>query len=289
VRTLLCVDAFAGSEAPVAWLERFGPDEPSPLCIVPVPRSRPVSFASSARLRLFDELIAARSRRACDAARERLRPRWPLATVDLIDGDASEQLLRSAERWGAELVVLDGTARGATSPALAAGVVRMAARHLECSVLVVNRVPDAVREIVLGMDGSPGAREAVRLLSRFRFDPAPRLLALGVVNSWWRETIPEAELPTAISRELAEVEAREAAHLRSMLTRTTAILTGTVNNVETTVGAPADSILQATRERAADLLVIGHQGIERVRRLPLGSVAESLLSAAPCSILIGRK
>jgi len=289
LRILLCLDAFAGSEAPVPWLERFGPMEPSAVCIVPIPRPRPAALVAYPGRQVFDDLIDERSRRACEAARARLLDRWPDIQIERLDGDAVEQLLRAAERWQAELVVLGGPAgRGGVSPALGS-VARMAARYLECSALVVSRVPAAIRQIVFGMDGSPAAREALRVLARCRFDPAAHLLALGVVDAWWRDVISEDDLPPGLAAQLAVAEEREARERRAMLTRATHILAGRLSlEVETAVGSPADLLLKAAQQRAADLLVIGHQGLEPVRRLPLGSVAESLLSGATCPILIGR-
>lgn len=59
---------------------------------------------------------------------------------------------------------------------------------------------------------------------------------------------------------------------------------------EVAIGNPAEVLLGAARERPADLIAVGHQGIEPVRRLTLGSVTTvHLLVATPCSLLIGRK
>ena len=78
--------------------------------------------------------------------------------------------------------------------------------------------------------------------------------------------------------------------MRAHLARRTAILANrAVVESEVTIGRPAKVLLEASRQRTADLIAIGHQGLEPVRRLPLGSVAAQLLAAAPCSLLIGRK
>ncbi len=290
MRVLLCTDGLAGSDAATAWLERFLPAEPSSLHVVAIAQSPPVSSAPSSALRALSDLIMARSRQAGEAARIRLRDGWPDLSVRLMEGDAHEQVLRAAEEWRAELVVLGRAAISSDDSSLLGSVARMAARHLECSVLVVNRAPASVRQIVLGMDGSPGAREAVRLLSLFRFDPTPHLLALGVVNSWWRQAIGDEEIPPATRAALTAMEARQAAEADAVLSRAAPALAGrAIVETETVVGTPADVILRAAGERAADLVVIGHQGVEKVRRLPLGSVAERLLAAATCPILIGRK
>jgi hypothetical protein len=75
----------------------------------------------------------------------------------------------------------------------------------------VDRAPEAVHEIVLGMDGSPSAREATRLLSLFSFTPPPRVLALGMVGASWRRSLPLEDIPPAVQSALAELETQEAA------------------------------------------------------------------------------
>ena len=290
MRVLLCTDGLAGSEAATAWLERFPPTTPSLLRVVAIAQSPLALSASSSVLRTLGDLIIARSRQACERARSRLRDGWTDLSVRVMEGDPHEQILRAAEEWSAELVVLGRGASSRDDASLLGSVARMAARHLECSVLVIDRAPAAVHQIVLGMDGSPGAREAARLLSLFRFEPAPRVLALGVVNSWWRLAIGEEEIPPATRAALTDMEARQTFEAGTVLSRAVPGLAGrAIVETETVVGPPADVILRAAAERAADLVAIGHQGLEGVRRLPLGSVAERLLAVAPCPLLIGRK
>lgn len=290
MRVLLCTDGLAGSDAATAWLERFPPTEPSSLQVVAIAQSPLALSVPSSALRTLNDLIVARTRRACEVARSLLRDGWPDLGVRLMEGDAHEQVLRAAEEWRAELVVLGRAAVSHDDSSLLGSVARMAARHLECSVLVVNRAPSSVRQIVVGMDGSPGVREAIRLLSLFRFDPAPHLLALGVVNSWWRQAIGDEEIPPATRAALSDMEVRQATDADAILSRVAPVLAGrAIVETQTVVGAPADVILSASSERAADLVVIGNQGGGRIRRLPLGSDAERLVAGATCPILIGRK
>jgi len=49
-----------------------------------------------------------------------------------------------------------------------------------------------------------------------------------------------------------------------------------------------DSIVKYVKANHADLLVIGSRELTKSERLHLGSVSESLLRHAPCSVLIVR-
>lgn len=289
MRVLLFTDGNVGARAATTWLQRFAPTEPSALRIVAIAQTPRLPAASSSIQEALRQLVLDRARRLCEEARASLEARWADLSVDVIEGDPHERLLRAAEGWRPELVVLGRGATGEPSPSLGS-LARLSAYHLECSVLVVDRAPEAVREIVLGMDGSASAREAARLLSRFTFTPPPRVRAMGIVNTSWRRGLALEDARPAIRSALEEMETQAAADARAPLARATGGLAArAVVEEDVAIGSPAEVLLDVSRQRNADLIAVGHQGLEPVRRLPLGSVAAQLLSAAPCSLLIGRK
>ena len=51
-------------------------------------------------------------------------------------------------------------------------------------------------------------------------------------------------------------------------------------------GKPAAEIVKYAGEKRIDLIVIGTQGKRGIERILLGSVAESIIRAAPCKILV---
>jgi nucleotide-binding universal stress UspA family protein len=54
-------------------------------------------------------------------------------------------------------------------------------------------------------------------------------------------------------------------------------------------GRPGQEILRYAREGGFDLLVVGSHGRSGLRHLVLGSVAEELVRAAPCPVLVVRR
>lgn len=54
-------------------------------------------------------------------------------------------------------------------------------------------------------------------------------------------------------------------------------------------GDPATEIVRVARERECDVLVVATHGRKGLTRLVLGSVAEKVLRAAPCSVLVARR
>ena len=61
--------------------------------------------------------------------------------------------------------------------------------------------------------------------------------------------------------------------------------------VETAVsdGDPRSAIVDAAREWGADLIIVGSHGYTGVKRWLLGSVAQSVVSHAPCSVEVVRQ
>jgi nucleotide-binding universal stress UspA family protein len=55
------------------------------------------------------------------------------------------------------------------------------------------------------------------------------------------------------------------------------------------VGSPADEIVELAQEIEANLVIVGTHGRSGVRRLVLGSVAESVVRRAPCPVLVVRQ
>ncbi len=53
-------------------------------------------------------------------------------------------------------------------------------------------------------------------------------------------------------------------------------------------GSPESRIVEAAEESGADLIVVGSHGYNRWERLLLGSVSDSVVHHAPCSVLVVR-
>src|SRR5262245_5293389 len=194
VRVLLCADGLGETISATSWLERMSPTEPSLLCIASIAWTGPLALRSAGAFEGIRVGIVDRSRGRGELARARLGGRWPDATMRVVEGDPHEQLLRAAAEWRADLVVV-GLAGDGGRPSIPGSIALITAHHAECSVLVAAAAPPVVRSVVLGMDGSASAREAVRLLSMAGLDPPPGVFAVSVADASWHRTIDLNELP----------------------------------------------------------------------------------------------
>jgi nucleotide-binding universal stress UspA family protein len=141
-----------------------------------------------------------------------------------------------------------------------------------------------MQSVVVGTDGSPDAdaalREAARIakaegavVSLVTAFPDVPTYSEGIASSAKRDRID--------LREVAEgVLSRAADDLRSQ---------GLEVLTEAREGDPAQVILDVSRERDADLIVIGARGLTGIRRFLLGSVSSKLAHHADCSLMIVRE
>jgi|SRR5688500_8298568 len=140
--------------------------------------------------------------------------------------------------------------------------------------------------IVVGMDGSDTAREAVRQATVLARSVGARI---ELVSAY--EPVTDARLRASIAvpedvqwiidpREAVEATlAAAAAEIRE---------SGVEVEVFARQGDPADAILDVAEERGSDLIVVGNKGMTGAKRFLLGSVPNKVSHHAPCSVLIIR-
>jgi len=142
------------------------------------------------------------------------------------------------------------------------------------------------RSIVVGIDGSDTATEAVRQATSLASSVGARI---ELVSAY--EPVSDARLreSVVVPRDLhwiinprEDVEATLEAAAREVRDA------GVQVEVFARQGDPADAILDVAEERGSDLIVIGNKGMTGAKRFLLGSVPNKISRHAPCSVLIIR-
>jgi nucleotide-binding universal stress UspA family protein len=144
--------------------------------------------------------------------------------------------------------------------------------------------------VVVGVDGSPGSRAALRaavLAADTRGDTVEVLTAplseteLGAwgTGAWPSMSLPDPDRILRGARDTARQMVEEVlAELRGRLRSDLAV------DVRAVIGHPAHVLIDAAR--GADQLVVGHRGRGAVGSVVLGSVGLHCLTAAPCPVTI---
>ena len=144
-------------------------------------------------------------------------------------------------------------------------------------------------KVLLAIDGSSYSADAVRAVAAHPWPPGTVVKVLTAV---------EALIPTGpdIWFGVAGESTLELAR-REMTKQATRLVTGVAETmqasglaVETAVvnGDPRSVIVDQAEEWAADLIVVGSRGTTGLKRFLLGSVAQSVVSYAPCSVAVVR-
>jgi len=145
-------------------------------------------------------------------------------------------------------------------------------------------------KILLAVDGSPCSDAAVEEIGR---RPWPEGSSVKVLNAFElpMPASPEGwalpanyfdELDQAVRTQAESIVKRAAEKLRTMLDKT--IKLGT----EFLAGPPRVVVIEEAERWGADLVVVGSHGYGRWERLLLGSVSQSVVSHAKCSVEVVR-
>ncbi len=219
-------------------------------------------------------------------------PGWEVRT-EVLEGSPSRELLRKAERWQPDLVVVGSQGRSALGRFFLGSVSKALATNARCSVRVgrrgVEKDDGAPRRLIVGVDGSPGAARAVRAVG-MRAWPAGAEVRLVVVDDGSGPTRlddiqPRLEELATGRDEGPPVNAR----LMAEGARVVLLDGGLSASVEIREGNPRRVLVDEAREWAADSIFVGTHGLEHLdQRSGLGGVSAALVTDATCSVEVVR-
>jgi nucleotide-binding universal stress UspA family protein len=192
----------------------------------------------------------------------------------LAEGPAYAAIVHCAETWTADLLVIGSSGEGGLGSTVLGSVAERVVRHAHCPVLVY-RQPRHGRHIVAGTDFSDPSLPALEVGAEEAHRSGARLVALHSL-----ETRLGHHEPSETSRELFEAADR----------RLAAALASCRISAERQIvfGPAATELVRLVDKLDADLVVVGTRGRTGLTRVLLGSVAESVVRLAPCSVLVVR-
>jgi len=146
-------------------------------------------------------------------------------------------------------------------------------------------------KILVATDGTKQGEAAIGMLQRFNMCAADEVKIVSVVDM----AVPLAidvyggYLPDTTELEKAARD-NAAKVLETALAAAKGVLSGEGPTVSGDVlfGSPESRIVETAEQMPADLIVVGSHGYNRWERLLLGSVSDSVVHHAPCSVLVVR-
>ncbi len=223
--------------------------------------------------------------------RQRLAERWSEADVVELHEPAAAAILGEARRFAADAIVMGWRGHGTFKRLLAGSVSREVVARALCPVLVVRAKPPRLQRVVLGFDGRPNARRAVKFVSRL---PASRGAVTALVHVAERPLTPPHTLRVpratreALRTEIDRINERRLSLARQELDAAARLLERSGWRVRTRLiaGAPLAHLLDHVSQQGADVLVVGARATSGLRRALLGSVAAGALDRSPVPVLI---
>jgi nucleotide-binding universal stress UspA family protein len=204
----------------------------------------------------------------------------------LADGPIAATIVQQARRWRADLILIGSRGLSDIKGFLLGSVSRHVASMAPCSVLVVKEPCSVFRRITLAVDDSKHSRAAAQFL---RSQILPDSATVTILSS------AESPVSDLAARYLSAAQLSDLT--QPVMERTTKLVDSLRDDfikeghtATTTVKMDhvIDTIVKHIEADHADLLVVGSRRLTKSERLHLGSVSESLLRHAPCSVLIVR-
>ncbi|MGB9859983.1 MAG: universal stress protein [Moorellaceae bacterium] len=134
-------------------------------------------------------------------------------------------------------------------------------------------------KILLGYDGSPHARKALKAALDLAQKYGAEITAVSVAH------LPDfADTRDEVNGALEDARNFFAQVLEQA--RELAAREGITLNTKVVPGHPADKLVSLAEEEGYDLIVLGARGLSGIKRFLLGSVSEAVVRLASCPVLI---
>lgn len=248
LRAAARIASRSGARLTVVYADRFDP--PSEFTAVQLPQ-------------LTHDLASARQH-AIEALRQYVAKHAPSVAVEpvVVEAAPADAILRTAERTGADLIVLGTHGRGGLLRMLIGSVAETVLRHATAPVLTMRACAEAgsaISRIVCPIDISQEAAAAVEYAASLAALLGAELTVLHVATA-----AESVENVSAVVRGLLPANAGDVAI-----------------SAEVIHGNPADEIVQFAHRRSAQLIVVGTDG----KKGAFGSTVTRIVRQAPCGVI----
>ena len=136
------------------------------------------------------------------------------------------------------------------------------------------------KKILVPTDGSEVAKKAQKHAFYLAKQSGAELIALTVTENNFINGLPLDDEVYAVNQILKE-QSKQNLQAFNELNEDNLEITNVIKE-----GSPADLILEESKEREVDLIVIGSSGKSGFDRFIMGSVADKVVNSAKCAVLV---
>ena len=297
MKMLIAVDGSEFAEWSVQMLEAVAGRPPDSVTLLHVVDSASLKSAARKHASVSKRAIAAMTkagdqmlRRFEGLARIALKqattkPHTSIETV-LVHGRVADTINKQAKQRKVDLLVLGSRGLSDAESYLLGSISRKVSALAPCPVLVVKRPLTALSQVLFAADASKYAQGASSFLCKRFLPESAHVTVLSIVEPAITE-LADKYLSRDQLEQIAAPKRQVADQVVDRL-RDRFLSEGYAVTTHVLIDHVTDSILQQVTSANADLLVAGSRGLTGSERFRLGSVSETLLKYAPCSVLIVR-
>lgn len=210
-------------------------------------------------------------------------------------GYPMKQIIILAEEIRAGLIVMGSRGLGGIKRALMGSVSDSLVHHAHCPVLVVRAVENgqevtlSSKRILLATDGSEEATVAGQAATEVAQKTDSELHLVHISHPLYDPSYFE-EIYTGddLKDEEAEIQREEQKLLKKQV-KSVEAAGGSVAQAHYRAGRPNSEITDLAEEIGASLVVVGSRGLGTMSRVLMGSVSDSVVHHAHCSVMVVRK
>jgi nucleotide-binding universal stress UspA family protein len=294
-RILLATDGSPNSQQAAevaAQIAKSFNSEVTVLCAIPSISAKAAPLEGEYYSRLINKAddnadkAASVFKKAGVAVSEREVPQGRASVVETIVEYAAE------EKTG--LIVMGTRGLGGFKRATMGSVSSGVSAHAPCATLVVrprekkDDVGLGIKRVLVAVDSSENAQKALEAAVDLAKGLKAELRVAHVVyipTLFWSMGVPGSAVPTDKIEEDAETSARELLGKAVKFAKDSGVADAK-DELVTDLVSPYQGIVQLAEHDDADVIVIGTRGNGGFKKLLLGSVANSVLHYAGCSVLV---
>ena len=294
MKILLPTDGSEYSETAAKYLKRLNLSENDEITILHVISEDPFQDKEDYYYARIKEIKQGIAPKILDSSMNILKSIPAKINTSLMNGYPDKCILDAAVNSNADIIVMGPKRLKDIKSRIIGSVTKSVSINSPKPVLVVkpSQADSSDKmKILFTTDGSDYARKAGETLSIIPFHDNTEITVLHVITPAFYD-IPDrfmTKIDQNDTEDLKNFSSRELRESQKIIAQIVEYLMKGFSNIRTLTrtGDPSDEILQTANELNADMIVVGSKGMGGFRGI-VESLSRYILSAADCSVLIGK-